>query len=306
LELSFFAGRCDRFLTGLIILLVAGQSAPAQIPPVPQLTHAPAAVTWEPSSLVNGAPCLFRVKPSVDVKSLTGLWLTRTVPFELDAADGSWFALAAVGLNVTEGEYPLDLDGVANDGSKILFRAEVTIGRGSYRTVDLRVADRFTAPNATTRARIAREQKFKAAVFATVTTKRLWDGRFAPPIPSTATDSFGVRRTFNGVQQSVHQGSDYRAKVGSPIASMNAGRVLLARNLFFEGGCIIIDHGQGLLTIYMHLSKFSVKEGDRVERGQQIGLSGATGRVTGPHLHVSVRWQGVYLDPLALVSLSLP
>ena len=122
------------------------QQAPLLIPPV---LH-PALVTWDPSSLVNGAPCLFRVKPSVPVKSLTGLWLTRTVPFEFDPADGSWFAFAGVGLNVSEGEYPLDLEGIGNDGSKGLFRANVRVERGSYRTVDLRVADRFTAPSAAT------------------------------------------------------------------------------------------------------------------------------------------------------------
>lgn len=291
----------------LLIVLVAGQSGmPAQIPPVSPLTHAPATVTSEPASLVNGSPCLFRVKPSLALKSLSGLWLTRTVPFAFDIADDSWFALAGVGLNVTEGEYPLDLEGVATDGSKVAFHSQIVVGRGSYRTVGLRVPDRFTAPNAATRARIAREQKLKAEAFERVTAQRLWTGRFTPPMLSDATDSFGVRRTFNGVQQSIHQGSDYRAKVGTPIAAMNAGRVLLARNLFFEGGCIVIDHGQGLLTIYMHLSEFAVKEGDRIERGQRIGLTGATGRVTGPHLHVSVRWQGIYLDPLLLVSLSLP
>jgi murein DD-endopeptidase MepM/ murein hydrolase activator NlpD len=108
------------------------------------------------------------------------------------------------------------------------------------------------------------------------------------------------------VQQSLHQGTDYRAPAGSPVLAMNNGRVVLARNLFFEGGCVVIDHGQGLLTLYMHLSKFGVKEGDTVHRGQRVGSSGATGRVTGPHLHVSVRWEGSYLDPLLLVSLPLP
>ena len=311
MERFFFAGRCKRFLTGrlgaiLLAILAAGESSPAQIPPVPQLTHAPAVVTWEPSSLVNGAPCFFRVRPSVAVKSLTGVWLTRTVPFEFDSADQSWFALAAVGLNVTEGEYPLELQGTTADGSKVVFRTQVAVGRGSYRTVTLRGADPLTAPGPATLKRIEREQKLKADVFDRVSVNRLWKGMFQSPLASSATDSFGVRRTFNGVQQSVHQGSDYRAKVGTPVSSMNSGRVVLVRNLFFEGGCIIVDHGQGLLTIYMHLSKFTVKEGDRVDRGQQIGLTGATGRVTGPHLHVSVRWQGIYLDPLALVSLSLP
>ena len=87
---------------------------------------------------------------------------------------------------------------------------------------------------------------------------------------------------------------------------MNQGTVLLARPLYFEGNCVVLDHGQGLLTIYMHLSQFTVKEGDRVKRGQQVGLSGGTGRATGPHLHVAVRWQGTYLDPARLIQLRLP
>ena len=86
----------------------------------------------------------------------------------------------------------------------------------------------------------------------------------------------------------------------------NAGEVVLAAPLFYEGNCVIINHGQQFLTIYMHLSKLSVKEGDKVEKGQEVGLSGATGRATGPHLHVAVRWQGAYLDPAQLWVLPLP
>ena len=88
--------------------------------------------------------------------------------------------------------------------------------------------------------------------------------------------------------------------------AVNSGHVILARPLFFEGNCAVIDHGQGLLTLYLHLSKFSVKEGDDVSKGQEIGLSGGTGRATGPHLHLAVRWQGVYLNPQVLLKLKLP
>jgi murein DD-endopeptidase MepM/ murein hydrolase activator NlpD len=87
---------------------------------------------------------------------------------------------------------------------------------------------------------------------------------------------------------------------------VNSGRVILARPLFFEGNCAVIDHGQGLLTLYLHLSKFLIKEGDDVKKGQQIALSGGTGRATGPHLHLAVRWQGVYLNPQTLLNLNLP
>jgi murein DD-endopeptidase MepM/ murein hydrolase activator NlpD len=87
---------------------------------------------------------------------------------------------------------------------------------------------------------------------------------------------------------------------------MNEGTVLLARPLYFEGNCVVIDHGQGLLTLYLHLSEIKVQEGEVVKRGQEIGLSGGTGRATGPHLHVAVRWQGTYLDPAQLMQISLP
>jgi murein DD-endopeptidase MepM/ murein hydrolase activator NlpD len=87
---------------------------------------------------------------------------------------------------------------------------------------------------------------------------------------------------------------------------MNTGTVLLASPLYFEGNCVVLDHGQGLMTLYLHLSEIKVKQGERVERGREIGLSGGTGRATGPHLHLAVRWQGVYLNPAVLLALKLP
>jgi murein DD-endopeptidase MepM/ murein hydrolase activator NlpD len=117
---------------------------------------------------------------------------------------------------------------------------------------------------------------------------------------------FGVERVFNGSVQSTHQGLDFRVPSGTSVAAVNRGRVILAQPLFFEGNCVVIDHGQGLLTLYLHLSKFSVKEGDEVKKGQEIGRSGGTGRATGPHLHLALRWQGVYLNPQVLLKLNLP
>jgi murein DD-endopeptidase MepM/ murein hydrolase activator NlpD len=90
------------------------------------------------------------------------------------------------------------------------------------------------------------------------------------------------------------------------VVALNRGTVLLARPLFFEGNCIVLDHGQGLLSLYMHLSRLDVKEGDQVAKGQEIALSGDTGRATGPHLHIAVRWQGIYVNPATLLTLRLP
>ena len=99
---------------------------------------------------------------------------------------------------------------------------------------------------------------------------------------------------------------DFRAATGTPVHAANSGKVILARNLFYEGNCVVIDHGQQFMTIYMHLSKIKVAEGQAVQMHQLLGLSGATGRATGPHLHFAARWQGGYLDPGLLFKLKLP
>lgn len=106
--------------------------------------------------------------------------------------------------------------------------------------------------------------------------------------------------------KATHQGLDFRVHAGTTVTAANRGTVILAQPLFFEGNCVVIDHGQGLLTLYLHLSKFLVKEGDEVTKGQPIALSGGTGRATGPHLHLAVRWQGDYLNPQTLLNLRLP
>ncbi len=148
--------------------------------------------------------------------------------------------------------------------------------------------------------------KIKQDYLSRVTPTREWDGKFTAPADAAISDVYGSQRIFNGKAQREHQGLDFRVPTGTPVAAMNDGTVLLARFLYFEGNCVVIDHGQGLLTLYFHLSELKVKEGDPVKRGQEIGLSGGTGRATGPHLHVAVRWQGVYLDPARLLQLPLP
>jgi murein DD-endopeptidase MepM/ murein hydrolase activator NlpD len=110
---------------------------------------------------------------------------------------------------------------------------------------------------------------------------------------------------FNGKLASIHKGMDFRAATGTPVRAGNSGVVVLARPLYYEGNCVIIDHGLGVFTLSMHFSRIDVKEGQRVVAGDRLGLSGATGRVTGPHLHWAVRWQGANLDPAKLLKLDL-
>ncbi|MGA8153524.1 MAG: M23 family metallopeptidase [Terriglobales bacterium] len=240
------------------------------------------------------------------MESLSGKWLDHEVFFSFDARSHSWFGIAGVSLETKPGKYALVLEGKSRAGNTLSWQRSIAVAKGTYRRIVVNVPKRFTEPNPEQLQEIKEDQSVKHDVFSRTDSQRDWSGRFLPPVNAPVSDVFGTTRTFNGQTQSVHQGLDYGAPQGTPVAALNRGKVLLARPLFFEGNCVVLDHGQGLLTIYMHLSKFAVKEGEQVARGQEIALSGGTGRATGPHLHVAVRWQGIYLNPATLLTLKLP
>jgi murein DD-endopeptidase MepM/ murein hydrolase activator NlpD len=263
-------------------------------------------IGWQPALLVNGAPVVFRVNPPAGLESLSGRWLDHDVFFNLDAASKNWYGVAGISLETRPATYLLALTGTNAAGKAISFERKISIHAAKYPSIAVSVAKQFTEPSPEQLERINQEKTLKQDVFRRVEAERGWAGRFRPPVNAPVSDVFGTRRTFNGKVQSMHQGLDYAVPQGTPVSAVNAGTVLLARPLFFEGDCVMLDHGQGLLTLYLHLSEIRVKEGEHVTAGQEIGLSGGTGRSTGPHLHVAIRWQGVYLNPATLFSLKLP
>ena len=266
-------------------------------------------VRAQPTRLVNGAPVLFQVKPPAKLASLTGTWLTHQLTFSYDPSTKTWFTLAGVNFETTPGHYPLELTAQrAASKTPFTFTRTFLVARAHYPQikVPLTVEKKFTEPSPEQQEQIAEGVKIKQDYLGRVTPAREWDGKFTAPAEAAISDIYGSQRIFNGQAQRPHFGLDFRVPAGTPVAAMNQGTVLLARFLYFEGNCVVIDHGQGLLTLYFHLSEFKVKEGDPVKRGQEIGLSGGTGRATGPHLHVAVRWQGTYLDPARLLQLPLP
>ncbi len=273
---------------------------------------APAAdwtVRAQPMRMVNGAPILFQVKPPAKLESLTGTWLGHQLSFSYDASTKTWFTLAGVSFETTPGKYPLELTAVGVAGKTALsFTRTFAVARAKYPQikVELKVEKKFTEPSPEQQEQIAEGVKIKQDYLSRVTPAREWDGNFTAPAEAAISDVYGSQRIFNGIALRPHQGLDFRVPTGTPVAAMNQGTVLLARFLYYEGNCVVIDHGQGLLTLYFHMSELKVKEGDPVKRGQEIGLSGGTGRATGPHLHVAVRWQGTYLDPGRLLQLPLP
>jgi hypothetical protein len=289
-------------LTLIATALAAGSAAQEK---APRKTSSPMSVTTSPAHLVNGGPVFFRVTTSQPLQSLKGTWLGHDVIFDHEKGK-TWFLLAAVSLETKPGPVPLVLEGITESGATVEYRRNVIIGRAKYPVVQLTVSKQFTEPNPQQQATIKQDQEIKHKTFSETSPEREWSGGFLAPVDAPVSDVFGTRRVFNGATKSVHQGLDYRVPSATPVNAINSGTVILAQPLYFEGNCVTIDHGQGLLSLYLHLSELKVKAGDKVERNQEIGLSGATGRATGPHLHIAVRWQGVYLDPAALLTLNLP
>ena len=267
-------------------------------------------VTSQPPRLVNGAPVLFQVKPPAKLElpyrhmahPPTHLQLRR------DLEDLVRTGRSTLRNNSGPVRNRTNWPTCDRQNSRLPSRANSPSPHFPYPQikVQLTVEKKFTEPNPEQLQQAEESNKIKQDYLNRVTADREWDGNFAAPAEAAISDVYGSQRIFNGKAQREHQGLDFRVPTGTPVVAMNSGTVLLARFLYYEGNCVVIDHGQGLLTLYFHLSEFKVKEGDVVKRGQEIGLSGGTGRATGPHLHVGVRWQGKYLDPARLFELRLP
>lgn len=154
--------------------------------------------------------------------------------------------------------------------------------------------------------RVLKEREVLSRVYSKYSSTLRVDEQFKSPLSSKVTSEYGTRRLFNNVKKSQHLGIDFRAKVGVPIPSSNKGKVVLARDLFYTGNTVIIDHGLGIFTLYGHLSKLMVRENQMIEKGEVLGEAGKTGRVTGPHLHWGVKVNGHWVDGFELSQLTLP
>ena len=266
----------------------------------------PFQVSWTPLRITNGSPCLFKIITASPVESLSGTFIGHEVRFFRGQQKNAWYGFAGVDVDTATGSYKLDVIGTAKNGEKREFQHVVLVGKTTYPKVTLHVPAQFVAPSPEQQQQIERDKTLKTAAFAEGAPLPQWSGNFSMPVEAEASDSFGTARVFNGKVASVHRGTDFRVISGTPVRAANDGQVVLASPLFFEGNCVVLDHGEGLKTIYMHLSEIQVKDGERVKKGQVIALSGGTGRATGPHLHLAVRWEGAYLDPTKLLKMQMP
>ena len=249
------------FFSCLLAAGLAGTGASAQT----------SAVTLTPALVEAGSPELIRVDaaPEADVE---GEWFGRKLDFFRGRDNRAWFALAGVDVEAPAGPSQLKITVRLAQGAARDLTRTVEIHPAHYRTGSLTVPPNFVEPDADALKRIEAESQLKAKVFASSAAEPLWSSSFRAPVTAAPTDSFGTRRMFNGKLASIHKGMDYRAAMGTPVRAGNSGVVVLARPLYYEGNCVIIDHGLGLFTISMHLSRIDVHEGDHV-----IALDAATG-----------------------------
>jgi len=175
---------------------------------------------------------------------------------------------------------------------------------GKYAKEEIHVSSTKVNPRSKElKKRISKEYDEAMRIYSTVTPRSYISKPFIQPLNSKITSAFGKARVYNGSHKGYHSGTDYRAAMGTPIIAANDARVALVKKRFYSGGTVLLDHGEGIYTCYFHMSAFKVKEGQMVRQGDVLGLSGKSGRVTGPHLHFSARINAVQVDPLQLISL---
>jgi murein DD-endopeptidase MepM/ murein hydrolase activator NlpD len=214
-----------------------------------------------------------------------------------------WDILVGLDLMVQPSARKLSVEGAYKDGSIFKTFYELDIKGKQFPTRRLTVAAKFVNPPKGALKKIREDSQRTGRIFESVTPTRFWSGPFKSPVPGATTSGFGKRSILNGVSRSPHSGADFRATTGTPIKSPNSGKVALVGYLYYSGNTVILDHGHGMISYFAHLSKTHVKVGQVVYTGQVLGEVGATGRVTGPHLHWSVRLMRTRVDPLALIEI---
>ncbi len=212
----------------------------------------------------------------------------------------TWRVLVGVDLETAPGPYTAT---VSSEGARATY--PFTVRRRVFPTRRLTVDPNLVNPPPEARERIDREARELAKIWEKSATERLWSDGFIRPVPDRANSAFGTRSVYNGEPRSQHTGADFLSPPGRPVKAPSRGRIVLVGSRYFTGNTVVIDHGQGLFSLLAHLSEIDVTPGAMVAAGDIVGKVGATGRVTGPHLHWTVRLNGARVDPLSLLGVWL-
>lgn len=261
---------------GLALLLLPGLAAAALNPPR--------------ASLVPGGVATFKLPGGTDEKPVVSY---DGMPVMVLRDGAGWLAVVGISLDTEPGDRSIKVEQPGREPREIAFK----VSPKQYRTQQLKVPPGQVNLSAADESRVAREQEKTRAAMGLFTPEAPATLRLQPPVPGPRSSSFGLRRVFNGESRRPHSGMDIAAPKGTPIKAPLGGKIVDTGEYFFNGGNVMIDHGQGLVTMYCHLSKIRVEVGQQVKPGEVIGDVGATGRVTGPHLHWGVILNRTSVDP---------
>jgi len=291
----------NRFLSIVVALLAPGL-ARAQVP-VRKSCGDGITLKLNAAVATQGSLLVGEVASADALPAITAEWDGRTIPVWSEGKNlASLHALLGVDLEKAPGRYEWKISWDGADGKAKECIAQVTVRAGKFPTERLKVEKQFVQPDPEQQKRVEEDQKKMRAIYDTVTPEVLWKGKFQLPLKEvTAGRNFGRRRILNGEVRSPHAGVDFPAASGTPVFASQSGKVALAEELFYSGNTVVIDHGYGIYTLYAHLSEIGVQAGDAVEASTEIGKVGATGRVTGPHLHWGLTVEHARVNAMDLV-----
>lgn len=299
------AARPGLTVVAAIVLAAACSGAGGEVP----ATQASVAleIDWRAREAVPGEAVRVRVVAPVALERLRGRFLDGEFFLSPDREGGGrrWSGWTMIALDQEPITGSIDVSGVTVDGRPAQATVAVTVAPKEFPEERLTVSSAYVEPPADVQRRLARERAELAAIYELRSDDLTVGEPFLRPVPGVPTSKFGTRRFFNDQPRSPHPGLDLRAATGTPVVASGAGRVVLAQDLYYSGNTVIVDHGGGLFTLYAHLSEIGVEAGATVARGETVGLSGATGRVTGPHLHWGAKIGDRPFDPRSLLEPSL-
>lgn len=257
----------------------------------------PLSVSVSPSVLHPGGVARVDIGGAIDGERITATIFGEDIALYYDEPQQKWRALIGVDLDTKPGTYRLRIA----RGDSAPTEHTLRIAPKQFEVRRLNVPGNFVEPPEDALKQISRDSEMLAAAYARVSPRK-WSGAFVLPVNGKPTSNFGTRSYYNGQRRSPHAGVDFRGTVGTPVRAANRGEVVVAASMYFTGNTVVVDHGDRLFSIFAHLSELHAKAGDTVDAGTVVGLLGATGRVTGPHLHWSVRLNGARVDPLSLIA----
>ncbi len=294
-----------QFILSLIILLTLPVSTFAKADSIS--TNRKAKVSLAFRSQQPGEAFLVKVSSDKKLKDVKGKVFGGNLTFYMEGNNTNVsYGIGGISLETRPGRYPLELNVTYNDGSNENIILSLNIKEKAFDLQELTLNKSYVNLSASNLERVTKEKDELTNIFNNVTTEKLFSSSFGMPLTKNITSTiFGLRRLINGEKRKPHTGLDLKGAEGTPVHSSNKGRIALAKDLFFTGKTIIVDHGLGIYSLYAHLSKTFVEKGRLVEKGELVGHIGSTGRVTGPHLHWTVKIGKTSVDPVSLLDLNL-